>query len=93
MTNLKYLNNSKTPYILRCPIIPSINDRKEHFDKLNTLIDYNLDYFKGIEVMPYHKLGNYKYELLGKEYLLKDINEPSEEMINKWNSYLLYRYK
>ena len=38
--------------------------------------------------MPYHILGNYKYEKLNREYLLKDIKEPSKEEVSLWNSYI-----
>lgn len=87
LNNLKYLNTCKIPYVIRTPIIPSINDRKDHFEKLNNLINYN-SYFKGIQIMPYHILGNYKYEKLNREYLLKDIKEPSKEEVSLWNSYI-----
>ena len=37
-------------------------------------------------LMPYHILGNHKYDLLKREYLLKDVKEPSNELINQWKS-------
>ena len=32
-----------------------------------------------IEVLPYHKLGVYKWENLGLEYKLKDVEAPTDE--------------
>ena len=90
MDNLKYLNTLTIPYIIRVPIVPSLNDRIEHFEKLNNLIEFN-EYFQGIEIMPYHILGNYKYDKLNRIYLLKDIKEPSKEEINRWKSYIIKR--
>lgn len=34
-----------------------------------------------IEVLPYHKLGVYKWESLGLEYKLKDVEPPSQERV------------
>ena len=38
--------------------------------------------------MPYHILGNHKYELLGRDYTLKDIAEPSDDTKTIWKSYI-----
>ena len=87
LRNLECLNESKIPYIIRCPIIPGLNDRVDHFEKLNNLINYK-ENFQGIEIMPYHSLGNYKYKQLQKEYLLEDIEEPDSKLVQKWKSYI-----
>ena len=34
-----------------------------------------------VEILPYHKLGVYKWEALGHEYQLKDIEPPSDESV------------
>jgi len=85
--NLKLLDDISIPFIIRLPIIPSLNDTKEHFDKVKEIAK-TLKNIKDIEIMPYHILGIYKYEQLGKEYSLKDIKEPDKETVKKWNEYI-----
>lgn len=92
LQNLKYLNETEVPYLIRCPIIPGLNDRIDHFEKLNNLIEYNKN-FQGIEIMPYHSLGNYKYNNLQREYSLKDIEEPNSKLVETWRSYIKFHIK
>ena len=44
---------------------------------------------QGTRIMPYHKLGEYKYQQLGREYPYSYLQEPTTEMIRAWNGYLL----
>ncbi len=85
LKNLKIINEMKIPFIIRMPIIPGLNDRSEHFIKVKQLSE-TFEYCKDIEIMPYHKLGKYKYEKLDREYLCKDIEEPSKAQVEKWQN-------
>ena len=71
--NLKYLNLNGKKIVLRCPIIPTLNDREDHFDFIAKLA-CELENIIEIEVMTYHRLGANKYNSLNKENLLKDLN-------------------
>lgn len=82
--NMKLINESKIPFILRAPIIPTLNDRAEHFDKLKTIRD-SMNYCQGIQIMPYHKSGSYKYELLHRDYICSAIKEPEREAVETWD--------
>ena len=75
------------PLIYLVPIIPGITDRNEHFLKVKAIAE-GLAFCRGIEIMPYHKLGEYKYQQLGKEYLCLNIVEPSKDDVEKWKSLL-----
>jgi pyruvate-formate lyase-activating enzyme len=72
LKNLNIINESKIPFIIRAPIIPTLNDRKTHFDTLRKIRD-SLDFCRGIQIMPYHRTGSYKYELMNKKYICNDI--------------------
>ena len=87
LQNLKIVNDMKIPFVIRLPIIPGINDRNEHFLKVKAIAE-ELAFCRGIEIMPYHKLGEYKYQQLGKEYLCRNIVEPSKDDVEKWKSLL-----
>ena len=58
--NLKTINENKVPFIIRAPIIPTVNDDENHFISLKAL-SQSMEYCKGVEIMPYHRLGAYKY--------------------------------
>ena len=87
LQNLKTVNDSAVPFVIRLPVIPGINDRDEHILKVKELAG-GLAFCHGIEIMPYHRLGEYKYQQLGRVYLCQNIEEPSKEQIKKWESLL-----
>lgn len=86
LKSLNIINEMGVPFVVRLPIIPGLNDREEHFYEVKSIIK-NMRFCKGIEVMPYHILGAYKYELLQKKHLCSEITEPNAETINKWKSF------
>ena len=51
--------------ILRCPIIPGLNDREDHFHAIAALAN-RLHHVQAINILPYHPLGNSKLKRLGK---------------------------
>ena len=84
LENLRLINDKKVPFIIRAPVIPTLNDRESHFNALKAICE-SMESCQGIQIMPYHRTGSYKYELLGKNYICKDISEPTKEMIATWN--------
>ena len=87
LRNLSIMDKMGISFIIRLPIIPGLNDREEHFYKVKSITE-NMRFCKGVEIMPYHNLGAYKYELLKKNYLCSNIIEPDNETLTKWKSYL-----
>ena len=83
LRNLKLVNDKKIPFIIRAPIIPTLNDRESHFKSLKTICE-SMTFCQGIQIMPYHRIGSYKYELLDRKYICNDISEPTKEMIETW---------
>jgi len=63
--NLFLLNGSGADIILRCPIIPDINMKDEHFEKMAELAN-SLSGVSAIHLEPYHPLGISKSEQLSK---------------------------
>ena len=64
--NLKYLDGIGAKIILRCPIIPEVNLKKDHFEKL-AILAKSLENVIAIQLEPYHPLGISKSALLGKK--------------------------
>lgn len=78
LDNLNFLYRSGAGILLRCPILPGINDDREHFQAIAAL---NKKYprLRGIEILPYHETGNYKFALLGMDNPNLPTHVPSEE--------------
>ena len=69
--------------VLRCPIIPGINDTEDHFAGIAATAE-SLRNVQGVEVEPYHPLGAGKAALLGKEYALDGLSFPENETVESW---------
>jgi pyruvate formate lyase activating enzyme len=81
LSNLKALAGAEI--ILRCPIIPTLNDRESHFRAIAETANSHPSITE-INLMPYHPLGASKAKRLGKKYPLPDIGFPSEIQIEGW---------
>ena len=75
LENLYALNDLGASVILRCPIIPCVNDNDGHFSGIADLANH-LDCIKAVEIEPYHALGTDKSERLGKEGLRFPVPTP-----------------
>ncbi len=72
----------KTPVVVRQVVIPSINDTDEYMEKLSAYIKIHLPHSRKVELLPYHAMGEHKYEKLGVAYPLKGV-EPMDEKRTK----------
>ena len=79
---LKYLNNIGKPTWIRYVLVPNLTD---NLNDINNLALYLSKYtnIEKIELLPFHKLGEYKWDALGYNYQLKDTQEPSKELIEQ----------
>lgn len=80
--NLLKLNKMGAKIVLRCPIIPSYNDREEHLKNIAELANL-LENVLYIDVLPYHPLGKPKSKLIGEEYQVKE-TFPTKEQVKDW---------
>ncbi len=67
--NLKILDLSGAKTILRCPIIPSINDNREHFEYIAALAS-SMSNLIAVHIEPYHETGLSKAADIGKGGML-----------------------
>ncbi len=81
LNNLKLLNEKGCKIILRCPIIPDVNDTQEHFRAIGELAD-SLKNIIGIEIAPYHELGISKGERLGEK--INSFTVPEKEDVLRY---------
>lgn len=83
----RYLSKMKKPVWIRHVLVPDYSDNDVYLKKLRDFTD-TLENVERIEVLPYHGLGISKYEKLGIDYALKDIQPPTEERIKNANAIL-----
>jgi pyruvate formate lyase activating enzyme len=76
----RLLSEKQVPVWIRHVLVPTVTDDPEDLRRLAAFI-HNLDNVEKIEILPYHKLGVYKWKTLGLSYPLEGIEPPSEESI------------
>lgn len=76
----KYLSSIAKPVWIRHVLIPGITDKDEYLHELAAFIK-TLDNVARVDVLPYHGMGAFKYEKLGIDYPLKDLEAPTAERI------------
>ena len=83
LENLRCIDEMGISIMLRAPIIPGWNNREAHLLALKELKN-TLCNCKGLQIMPYHSMGAYKYEKLQRQYLCKNVPEPDAETVALW---------
>ncbi len=83
--NLQKLHDGGADIVLRCPIIPGVNDNAAHFQGIAELTKA-LPKIRQIDLLPYHALGNDKRAQLG---LPRDgFSVPDDETVGRWRDEL-----
>ncbi len=81
---LEYLQAQKIPTTLRQVIIPTLTDSKETVLELKNIADSHSVVDK-IELLPFRKICQTKYDNMGIEFKFGHLPEPSKETIIKLN--------
>lgn len=77
---LAYLDDKKIPVTIRQVIIPRLNDTDDNINKLKTIAKEHSCVDK-IELLPFRKICQTKYDNMGIKFLFADIPEPTRESI------------
>lgn len=83
LANLDYLYKRGAAIILRCPMIPGINDTMEHFRGIAELAA-RYPRLQGVEILPYHNLGLSKGAGLGINMALPDLQTVTADKKAEW---------
>jgi pyruvate formate lyase activating enzyme len=80
LANIRAVSGHPRPpaLIIRMPVVPSVNDDDENLRSLARFC-LSLPGLKGVELLPYHRLGVAMYRELGRDYPLHAIKTPSRE--------------
>jgi len=79
---INYLREINKPVWIRYVLVPGFTDDEKD---LKQWAEY-VSAFKNIErvdILPFHQMGIHKWEQIGEEYKLKDVQSPTQEQIKK----------
>ena len=86
--NEKILKNVKliseiTNIMVRVPVIPGVNEKKEDILKIAEFAKtLNREHLMGLNLLPYHSMGENKYKMLGRDYKLHGLQMMNRDDIN-----------
>lgn len=83
LKNLETISRGGANIVLRCPIIPGLNDRAEHFAAVAALAN-RLDGARAVHVLPYHPLGTDKLTRLDRARPFEPPPTPSDAQAAAW---------
>ncbi|RIY37721.1 pyruvate formate-lyase-activating protein [Capnocytophaga canis] len=91
ITFIDFLSQNGAKMWVRHVLVPQWTDDDVYLQKLRDYID-TLQGVERVEVLPYHDMAKFKYDELGIDYPLKDIERPSKERIENAIKILGARY-
>lgn len=77
---LDYLGNKDIKVWIRYVLVPGLTDQMEHIEALSKHLSQYTN-IERIELLPFHKMGEFKWKELGLEYKLKNTQEPSKDLM------------
>lgn len=81
---LDYIDSQAIPTTLRQVIIPTLNDTEENITRLISVRNSH-SCVDSVELLPFRKLCETKYDNLGISFPLYEVPEPTKELMSKLN--------
>jgi len=82
LDGIRYLDEIQKPIWIRHVLVDGYTNDEKWLKETGAFID-TLSNVKKTEVLPYHSMGVVKYEKLGMDYPLKDVEPPSDEDVRR----------
>jgi len=76
----KIAESGKTKLIVRVPVVPGFNATLEEISEIATFVK-SLQNVKEIHLLPYHRYGENKYSMLGRDYPMGDVSTPDNSLM------------
>jgi len=83
LENLRRLHDDGASILLRLPIIPGLNDRDAHFKAVAALAAA-LPHLRGVDILPYHRLGESKAARFDVTARIPQIVTPTTAQVAGW---------
>ncbi|MFD2670614.1 pyruvate formate-lyase-activating protein [Marinicrinis sediminis] len=78
----RFASDQGNPMWIRHVLVPGWTDDEEHLRHLGAFIG-SLKHVEKVELLPYHQMGVYKWEQLGRPYTLHDVEPPSKASVER----------
>ena len=78
----EYLSEKKVPVWIRYVVVPGITDSEEDVKNLSKFL-LTLKNIERVELLPFHKMGEHKWETMNLPYKLKDTAIPDAESMKQ----------
>lgn len=78
----EYLSKKGIPMWIRHVLVPGITDSEEELKKLSKFIK-TLKTVERVEVLPYHRLGIFKWKEMNINYPLEGVEPPTEDQVKR----------
>lgn len=80
LDNLRKISGHGIEICVRTPVIPGFNDCEENIHDTARFVS-KLSSVRKYELLAYHKLGINKYRIMGREYKLEEVAEPTADQM------------
>jgi glycyl-radical enzyme activating protein len=83
VANLDWLDRQAARIVLRCPLVPGVNDSSEHLAAIAAIARRH-SHIEAVDVLPYHALGRDKAARLGLENPLAGLASAGDAAVAGW---------
>jgi pyruvate formate lyase activating enzyme len=84
LKNLRLILASGKDVFIRFPVIPGINDDKEHLTRVKSFItEVNCGNLKRLDLLPFHRIGTAKYAKLKIPYRMSCTEQPGQKRMEE----------
>ncbi len=80
LDGMRFLSDIAKPIWIRHVLVPGFTDNDDYLHRTRQFIE-TLSNVEKVEVLPYHSMGQHKFEALGIPYPLPDVKSPTSERV------------
>lgn len=81
LENIKMAAEKGKSIRIRIPLIPGYNDSPKNIEATAKFVEQLGKNVEGLDILPYHRLGEPKWEQLDRNYPLKGVNPPERDHV------------
>lgn len=85
--NLRLIAERGVKVCIRVPCIPGFNDNETNMEAMGRFVSEILP-GNDIHLLPYHRYGEGKYEMIGRSYPMPEVESPTQERLEEFKKIL-----